>query len=340
MLYKLTVFWVLLFFKMLSFSVMAQTCAKCESLAEVDGEAITASEVEKILGAQLAKLEEQVYSMKQQAVEALIDERLLIHEAAKQKISVQALLDSEVTAKVPLVTEQEVKDFYKENKSRLKGEEAILQGQIKVHLQNQKLAVRHEAFLQSLRSQANVAVHLKAPLVFRAEVAVEGAPFRGPAMVPVTIVEFSDFHCQYCKQVQSLLTQLLSLYGDKVKLVYRNFPDDSLHPGARKAAEAAQCANEQGKFWAYHDQLYTNGPDASPGKLKAFAEEIGLDLSAFESCLISRKYQAVVQKDIEEITRLGVNSTPVFFINGRLLSGIHPLETFVRVVEEELARTR
>jgi protein-disulfide isomerase len=278
--------------------------------------------------------------MKQQALDALIGERLLAQESAKRNISVQALLDSEVTAKVAPVTESEIETIYQKNKSRLKGEEATLRDQIRVYLQNQNRATRREAFLQSLRSQAKVVVHLRAPSAFWADVAVEGAPFRGLVTAPVTIVEFSDFHCQYCKQVQTSLAQLLSRYSDKVKLVYRNFPIDSLHPGARKAAEAAQCAKDEGKFWAYHDKLYASGPDASPEKLKALAEEVGLDLSAFEACLSSGKYQAVVEKDIEEITRLGVTGTPAFFINGRLLSGTHPLERFVRAVEEELARMK
>jgi protein-disulfide isomerase/DNA-directed RNA polymerase subunit F len=340
MLYRLTIFWALLFLKMLGPPVTAQTCAKCEPLAEVEGETITSSEVEKILGARLAKLEEQLYAMKQQALDALIGERLLAQESAKRNISVQALLDSEVTAKVAPVTESEIETIYQKNKSRLKGEEATLRDQIRVYLQNQNRATRREAFLQSLRSQAKVVVHLRAPSAFWADVAVEGAPFRGLATAPVTIVEFSDFHCQYCKQVQTSLAQLLSRYSDKVKLVYRNFPIDSLHPGARKAAQAAQCAKDQGKFWAYHDKLYASEPDASPEKLKAFAEEVGLDLSGFEGCLSSGKYQAIVEKDIEEITRLGVTGTPAFFINGRLLSGTHPLETFVRAVEEELARMK
>jgi DNA-directed RNA polymerase subunit F len=161
MLYRLTIFWALLFSKMLGPSVMAQTCAKCEPLAEVEGETITSSEVEKTLGARLAKLEEQLYAMKQQALDALIGERLLAQESAKRNISVQALLDSEVTAKVAPVTESEIETIYQKNKSRLKGEEATLRDQIRVYLQNQNRATRREAFLQSLRSQAKVVVHLR-----------------------------------------------------------------------------------------------------------------------------------------------------------------------------------
>jgi protein-disulfide isomerase len=245
-----------------------------------------------------------------------------------------------VTTKVEPVTKQEIETFYQANKARLKGEEAALREQIRAHLQNQKLAARREAFVQSLRSQAEVVVHLKAPPVFRAEVCVDGAPVKGSATAPVTIVEFSDFHCPFYKRVLPTLGQLEAQYGDKVELVFRDYPIDNLHPGARKAHEAARCANDQGKFWAYHDALFANAPKASPEQLKTYAQEVGLDVLAFEQCVNSGTYQAVVQRDVEEGTRVGLTGTLAFFINGRLVSGAQPLESFVRVIEEELARAR
>ena len=318
----------------------AQQAAAGEPLAEVDGVTITAEEVETALAPQLTKLEEQIYQMKRQKVEALIAERLLAKEAAKRGLSVPALLDAEVTSKVGLVTEQEIESFYQANKGQLKGEEATVKEQIRGYLQNQKLQARREEFLRSLRAQAKVVVHLKAPPVFRAQVSTDGAPFKGSAKAPVTMVEFQDFHCPFCQRVQPTLAQLVSKYDGKVKLVHRDFPIDQLHPAARKAHEAARCANDQGKFWAYHDKLYENAPKASPEQLKAYAKEVGLDLAAFEQCVSSGKYQAAVQKDNDEGTRAGVTGTPAFFINGRLLSGAQPLESFVSLIEEELARAR
>ncbi len=332
--------WALAVLLVLLPHVAAQQSAKSEPLAEVDGETITAEEVEQALGAPLARLQEQIYTMKRQKLEALIAERLLAGEAAQRGITIPALLDAEVTGKVGLVTEQEIEAFYQANKGELKGEEATVREQIRAYLQNQKLTTQREAFLASLRSQAKVAVHLKAPPVFRAQVTAEGAPFKGGAKAPVTIVKFEDFHCPFCNRVQATLAELLGRYGEKVKLVHRDFPIDQLHPGARKAHEAARCANDQGKFWAYHDTLYANAPKASPEELKAYAREVGLDLPAFEQCLGSGTYQAAVQKDVEEGARAGVTGTPAFFINGRLLSGAQPLERFVQVIEDELARVR
>ena len=151
----------------LGLPVSAQMPVKSEPLAEIDGQPITVEEVEKALGAPLAKLQEQLYTLKRQKVEALIAEHLLVKEAAKRGLTVQTLLDTEVTSKVGLVTEQEIETYYQANKARLQGEEATVREQLRTQLQNQKLMAQRQAFLQSLRSQATVVMHLKAPPVFR-----------------------------------------------------------------------------------------------------------------------------------------------------------------------------
>lgn len=331
------VLWTLVGLAALPIPAAAQTAPKSETLAEVDGQVITAEEVDRAVSAPLVKLQEQIYTMRRQKVEALIHERLLAKEAEKRGITVPAILDAEVTSKVGLVTEQEIETYYQANKARLQGDEATVKEQVRGQLQNQKLQARREAFLRELRSQAKVVVHLKAPPVFRAQVTVDGAPFKGAAAAPVTIVKFEDFHCPFCKRVQPTLAEILSRYGDKVKMVHRDYPIDQLHPQARKLHEAARCANEQGKFWGFHDALYAKAP-AKPDQVKTYAQEVGLDVPALDQCLASRKYQAAVQKDIDEGTRAGVTGTPAFFINGRVLSGAQPLESFVQIIEDELAR--
>ena len=332
----MTTFWTSLL--VLGLGITSMAGAASAPLAEVDGLAITAEDVEKPIAPQLSKLEEQIYNLKRQRLDALINDRLLQKEATKRNFSVPALLDAEVTAKVGLVTEQEIEKFYQDNKAQIKGEQAQVREQIRAYLQNQKLAARREEFLTSLRAQAKVVVNLKPPPIQRIEVSVQGAPFKGGEKAPVTIVEFSDFHCPFCRRVIPTLAQLESRYGDKIKLVFRDFPIENLHPGATKAHEAARCANEQGKFWPYHDKLFASTPSSSPDVFKGMAKEVGLDAVAFETCLGSGKYQAAIKEDIAEGNRVGVGGTPAFFVNGRLISGAQPLEAFTRVIDDELAR--
>ena len=309
------------------------------TLAEVDGVVITSEEVEKPLASQLSTLEEQIYNLKRRRLDVLINEKLLAKEAAKRGLSVSALVDTEVTSKVSLVTEQEIENFYQVNKAQITGEEAQVREKIRGYLQNQALQTRREAFIQSLRSQAKIVVNLKPPPILRVDVSTEGAPFKGLANAPLTIVEFSDFHCPFCRRVLPTLAQLESRYGEKIKLVFRDFPIENLHPGATKAHEAARCANEQGKFWAYHDKLFAGPSKSSPEIFKGLARELGLEIARFETCYDSGKYQAAVKADIEEGQRVGVTGTPAFFINGRLVSGAQPLDAFTRVIDDELART-
>jgi protein-disulfide isomerase len=309
-----------------------------EALAEVNGDPITAKDVERALGAKLSNLEEQLYSLKRQGIESLIAERLLAQEAARRGVSVSALVDAEVRAKAEPVTDADVDAAYQAHKARLPGNEAAGRVQMRALLKQQKIAARRAAFVSSLRAQANVTVRLQPPAVFRVAVPIDGAPVRGAAEAPVTVVEFSDYHCPFCKRAQTTITQILERYPGKVRHVYRDFPVDALHPQARQAAEGARCAHDQGKFWDYHDVLFASTPHAAPGDLRKYAELVGLDVPAFEQCVSAGTHRAAVQRDIDEGRRLGVSGTPAFFINGRSLTGAQPLETFARVIEEELAR--
>jgi protein-disulfide isomerase len=311
--------------------------AKGEVLADVDGVPITKEEIEKALAVQLSKLEEQIYTLKQRRLDAMIVERLIAKEAAKRGVSETALLDAEVTSKVGLVTEQEVDAFYQAN-NVVKDDDTTRREQVRSRLQGQKLAAQREAFVKALRSQAKVAVYLTPPPVQRIQVNVDGAPLVGASVAPVTIVEFSDFHCPFCQRAEDTIAQILSRYGDRVRLIWRDYPIDNLHPQARKAHEAARCASDQGKFWPYHKALFA-GPPKQPDQLPAVAQETGLDMASFTACVASGKHQAAVQKDVEEGKRLEVTGTPTFFINGRVLTGAQPLEAFVRVIDDELARS-
>jgi protein-disulfide isomerase len=308
-------------------------------VADVDGQLITADQVDKALGPALDKLEQQVYEMRRQQLDQLIAQKLIEREATRRGVSVDALLTTEVTDKAAPVTDADVEQFFEANKSRLPTSQPNLKAQIKQYLTNQREQARHDQFVKSLREGAKVSVSLAPPPVTRVTLDLAGAPSRGPANAPITLVEFSDFHCPYCQRVKPTIAELLARYPDKIRLVFKDLPLDSLHPAARAAAEAAQCANDQGKFWPFHDKVYERAPDASPATLKAIATEVGLDVPAFEQCVSSRKHEATVQRSVDEAEGFGVTGTPAFFVNGRLIAGALPLDAFTRVIDEELAGT-
>ncbi|HVE66361.1 MAG TPA: thioredoxin domain-containing protein [Thermoanaerobaculia bacterium] len=309
-----------------------------EPLAVVNGEAITDKDIERTLWQKLSPLEEQIYSLKRQELENLIAMRLLAQEAKRRGISVAALLEAEVTARVAPVTEAEIELIYQVGKSTARGDETTVRQSIRTRLQQARIAERRANFVGLLREQSTVQVNLQPPPLVRAPVTVKGAPVRGAPEASVAVVEFSDYHCPFCKRVQSTLAQLLERFPGKVRLVYRDLPLDSLHPEARRAAEAARCAQDQGKFWEYHDLLFAQAPKATTEDLRRYGEQVGLDGATFDRCLSDRAHRTTVQRDLDEGKRLGVTGTPAFFVNGRPLVGAQPLEAFVRVIEDELAR--
>ena len=322
----------------LTASAAAQSGGQSASgpLASVNGKPISSAEVEKSIAADLAKLEDQIYELKKSRLDALIDEQLLAQEAAKRGITTAALLDAEVTSKSSTVTDEEVAVYYGANQAKLQKDLGAWREQIRKFLNTQKASERRSAFLQQLRGQHKVELFLKAPPIFRAEIATAGAYAKGPVDAPIQLVEFSDFHCPFCKRVEPTIAEVLKKYDGKIRFIYKDFPLDSLHPQARAASEAARCAGEQGKFWEFHSKIYAGASDASAATMQAYAKDVGLDAAAFETCRSNRKHQARVQADVAEGTKFGVSGTPAFFINGRFLSGAQPLEAFSKIIDEEL----
>jgi protein-disulfide isomerase len=320
-------------------AILVPGCQKVNSakMAEVDDQAIWASDLQKYAGRELSVERENLYKLEKQKLEEYISAFLLTQEAKKRGVSVESVLDQEVNSKILPVDDDEIEVFYKSNKARIPVDLDKVREQIRSYLHSQKIQAQKALFFKSLRSKAKVVTYLKPPLVFRAELSVAGEPFKGSEKARVTIVKFEDFQCPFCKQVQPTFNDLLSRYNGKVKLVHKDLPLQSLHPQARQAAEAARCAYEQGKFWEYHDKLYANSPKASTDNLKSYAKEVGLNVDSFDRCFASGKYKAVVQQDLNEGAQLGLSGTPTFFINGREISGNQPLEALEAIIDEELA---
>lgn len=175
------------------------------------------------------------------------------------------------------------------------------------------------------------------PQFIRYEVASEGFPSIGPQNAPITIVEFSDYQCPYCRRWHEQVYQpLLAAYPGQIRVVYRHFPLTSIHPDAFPAAEAAMCADEQNVFWQFHEKIFSSDALGS-SVYTQYAQELGLDMTAFDACIAGRKYQDAVQADLDFAVNLGVRSTPTFFINGLAIVGAQPLDIFKQVIDKELA---
>jgi protein-disulfide isomerase len=304
-------------------------------VAIVGGVAIYEKDLLPLISAQLRQLRNQEYEVQSKALEQIITEKLLEVEAKKQGLTVEQLLQQHVKELVGVPSDSEVEAFYLGQKDRLGRPLPEVRPQLREALRQIRMQQAREKYVAGLREQAAVTVSLNPP---RVQVGYDSKQARGNPEAPVTIVEFSDFHCPFCKRVQPTLTQLLDRYPDKVKLVFRDLPLGQLHPQARRAAEAARCARDQGKFWEYHDMLFEQAPKAAEDDLKRYAEQIGLDVGKFEGCLFQSLHHDAVQRDIDEATKLGMTGTPAFFINGRFLDGAQPLEKFVQIIDEELVR--
>jgi protein-disulfide isomerase len=304
-------------------------------VASIGGTPVTASELEAHLSALPFQTRQQYYQMQKQLLDDFINKKLQEKEAAAKGVSADELLRAEVDAKVPDVTDAEAKDFYEKNKPRFgPTTEADAIVQIKNGLKQQRVGEKRQEYITSLRAKGGVKVMLEPP---RLQVESDGDPAKGPDAAPVTIVEFSDFQCPFCSRVLPTLKKIEETYGDKVRIVFRDLPLLQIHPNAAKAAEAAQCAHEQGKFWEMHDKMFGNQSALGVPELKKYAVELGMKAESFDQCLDSGKHEAEWKKDSDDAQKYGLSGTPGFFINGRLLDGARPYEMFAAIIDEELA---
>jgi protein-disulfide isomerase len=260
----------------------------------------------------------------------MIDERLLARAAAETGTTPEAYLETALAA-LPPIDESDLQALFDANKDRLPADATIdpYREQLRDHLREQRI---HEVYAR-LREDASIRVTLPRE---RVAVAATG-PSLGPAEAPVTIVEFSDFQCPFCGRAVSVVEALHARYPDTVRIVYRHLPL-SFHEHARLAAIASVCADEQGRFWDYHDRLFDDQKALAREDLIAHAEALGLDRRAFEACLVAPEPAAVVDADLSAAEEVGATGTPTFFVNGLKLTGARPVEQFEEIIDEELQR--
>jgi protein-disulfide isomerase len=321
---------------------LAATCAAQSSvpaksdptLATLDGQKLTEEDLAPYVQSQLRPLREQEYQIKKKALDNLINQKLVDAEAKKKGVTTEKLYEQEVDAKVPEPTDVELNAIYAVQKDQLNRPFEEVKAQLQQNLKRAKTQQARQEYSAHLRDQAKIAILMSPP---RVQVGFDPARVRGNPKAPVMIVEFSDFQCPYCSQVEATLKIVLAKHENTVALAFRDMPITQIHPFAEGAAEASRCAGEQGKFWEYHDLLFADQGKLDRNGLIANAAKLQLDAKQFETCISAEKYKAQIQQDNQDGMRAGVSGTPGFFINGIFMSGALPEAMFEKAIQEQLA---
>ncbi|MCA2978315.1 MAG: thioredoxin domain-containing protein [Myxococcaceae bacterium] len=308
------------------------------AVARIGARTILQSEVDRRAGDEFLKLQDQLYELRTDTAERIAVEGLVEAEAKREGVDADAWLEQRVEPGLREPTEGELQELFARVKRNLPEAStyADVRPQLRRALQREGRMKRARELFDELKRRAGYEVVLAPPARPRKQVDATG-PSRGPSSARVVIVEFADFQCSFCARASDTVKKVAADFPADVRVVFRHFPLAN-HPLAPKAAEASACANEQGRFWEFHDHLFANMRELDESSLKAHALTLGLDLRPFVACLESGRMRAVVEQDRAAGEKLGVNGTPAFFINGVMLSGAQPEEAFRKAIERELGR--
>ena len=302
-------------------------------LVEVDGVKLTLADFEAKRPAGLFQARNNFYEAERKAVDEFVNEYLLNREAQKEGTTAADLLERHVNGEGFKTPSEETLRVYYEGVDTTESYEAV-RDKIVEAIRTRRLAKARNAYLKKLRDQTKVSF-LIAPV--RAAISMKDTPLRGSPDAPVVVVEFADYECQFCQQIQPVLDKVLADYKGKVAFAFKDFPLP-MHANAQKAAEAAHCAQVQGKYWEFHDLLFSTR-QFEISRLKENARGLKLNVESFDKCLDSGERADTVKKQFEESQALGLPGTPAFFVNGRLINpnGTVSYDTLRQLIEEELA---
>lgn len=284
-------------------------------IVTVGSRPITAGTIDERLKPIIYKLRLNTYQLAQQALDLTINDLLLLAEASRRNVPPEDIVRKEVTEKLHQPTATEIAKFYADNKANIPAELAAANSQISAFLLEQDRQRLEQELSKRLRTGANIRLLISEPALPMQVISVDDDPVRGDANAPVTIVEFTDFQCPSCAAMQPILDEVLKSYGNKVKLVVRDFPL-AMHANALKAAEAANAANAQGKFFEYTNLLFKHQDTLDVPSLKKYASEVGLNRARFDAELDGGKYAAEIKHDRDDGEIYGIDSTPAIFVNG------------------------
>ena len=298
----------------------ANADARSRVIATVNGKPITSGDIEDSLSPLIFQVKVQAFAYRKAELDLKINDILLDQEAQKQGVAPLALVSREISGKLQMITDQQVLAFYKENKAQFNQEFSKVQLQIVKYLLTEQQHRLANAYADQLRSRAVVQVFLKPPQQPSYRISVANQPSRGNDDATVTVVEFIDFANPRCAVQFRILEQLIANFGTQVRFVIRDFPEP-MQKDSVKAAEAAEAAYQQGKYWEYAQKLFNNQSSLEIDKLKRYASDVGLDRALFDEALDDGTFSDQVQMDIIEASRIGVVDTPTFFVNGRRIAG-------------------
>lgn len=302
--------------------------------AMVNSLPITMAELDDASQDAMQKVQSEIYKIKKRQLDVLIEEKLIETAAAAKGMTKEEYINAEVTSNVTEPSDNEIKAMYEARKDSYKEPLDKAKVQIANYLKQNRENRLYRNMITKLRGEADVKILLQPP---RVEIDLENLSVFGEDDAPVTIVEFSDYECPFCKRVRPTIWKLTEDYKDRVRYVFVDFPL-SFHKKAQKAHEAARCAEDQGKYYEYNRKLFDNQKNIGLKDLKKYAKELGLDTKKFDNCLDGGEKAAMVKENIQKGANAGVSGTPAFFINGIMLSGARPHSAFVEIIEEELAR--
>ncbi len=299
-------------------------------VAEIGNQKLTVADLEQKEGGKLLQAQYQYYVNQRKALEDLIDSQLIAAAASKKGLSADDLLQQEVYKEIKDPTEDQLQVYYEGLETQQSYAE--VRPQMLEHIRKLRRSRARAAYVDELRKAADITVLLMPPV---AELDLANTYVDGSRDAEIILVEFADYECPYCEKVHDHILKLKQDYGGRVAIAYKDFPLP-MHSRAEKAAEAARCAGDQGKFWAYHNILYTSRA-LNIEQLKAQARVLGMDGQKFDQCLDSGSMAAAVKKDFDEGVALGLTGTPSFFVNGHFFSGAVDYAGLKQMVDQQLA---
>lgn len=305
-------------------------------VAKLGGADVTVEELESENPGAFAKLRNEEYELRMNALKNLAVKRLVGAEAKEAKLSLEDYIKQKVVGTKGSVTDAQISAFAKEKGIPTEKLTPELAGRVKDFLMAQTAQESIEGHLAALTAKNPIQVYFSKPK--GVEIDLAKSPTWGDASAPATLVVFSDFQCPYCSQGAKNMGEIKKKYGDKVRLEFKHFPLP-MHPQAKVASVAAACVADQGneKFWKYHDVLFANQQKLGEADLLAFATQVGADEAKFKECLASKRHEANIEADLAYGQKIGIESTPTFYLNGQLVMGAQPVEAFSAMIDEVLA---